>query len=169
MRNLHRISGHCDGSATECPGTRGYPLLPKIREYARQIVAASPPPPAPPVPPTEPPVVDPASSRNRTPVLVRRVKISRPKFHVGQKGQFRYNISEPSAIEVTFKRRGKKRVVGNRTYRGRAGANKNAFIGKVISGKKRLAAGRYIAELVAKDAEGNKSKPSRVSFQIAKR
>ena len=103
---------------------------------------------------------------------------------------FRYSLSEPARVVFTIERVAAGRRVGGkcrqptRRSRGakackryvragrfavasRSGANSHRFSGRV--GRRALIPGRYRATLVAADDAGNRSKPRRLPFRVARR
>ena len=59
------------------------------------------------------------------------------------------------------------RVAGVLTFSAHAGVNKVRFAGR-ISSAKRLALGSYTLQILARNAQGNRSKPQSLSFTIVK-
>jgi hypothetical protein len=120
---------------------------------------------------TTPPAVapkplPPVSRDTRAPALGRlKARATR------RRGTYTSSLSEAAAVVLTLERpRSCRRVRGKRRCtRARTIATKTVDVpaGKLtIRLAKRLAKGRYVAELVAVDAAGNESAPRRVSVRV---
>lgn len=85
--------------------------------------------------------------------------------------RFRFRVSEAASVRVTISRRrhGRYRRVGSFTIKhAAAGRNRVRFRGRlrIRHRMRRLAAGRYRATLVAKDAAGNRSRARSVRLRV---
>jgi trimeric autotransporter adhesin len=108
---------------------------------------------------------------DRTPPTVTGFEFQPSKFAV--KGTRKHKHSRPahrgSTIHFTLSEAGSVRItIGHHTltFTGRAGANADAFSGRV--GGRALAPGSYKASLVATDRAGNASKPVTTTFKIVR-
>ena len=122
-------------------------------------------------------------AKGRTAVSARR----RRRKPVPRGTTFRYTLSEPATVKIAIKRKlagrrkGKRcvkptrrlrrarrctRLVakGTLTRRSQLGANAVKFTGRV--GRRKLAAGKYVAELRARDVAGNVSKTVELGFTV---
>jgi DNA-binding beta-propeller fold protein YncE len=121
-----------------------------------------------PEPAASPPVT---ALPDRTPPTVSGFKLAPSKFKARGGSHLRFALSEVASAKVTIAAapRGKasKRFVpkGKLSFASlRAGANSIAFKGRV--GGRRLAPGRYRAQITATDAAGNRSKPASAGFTV---
>jgi uncharacterized delta-60 repeat protein len=77
--------------------------------------------------------------------------------------QIRFRLSEPARVRFTFRRSGAAR--GSFTVQAAAGANRIRFHGR-LSGRRRLAPGRYRLIATPVDATGNTGTARRASFRL---
>ena len=78
-------------------------------------------------------------------------------------GAIRFTLSEAATVEATVLRRDTGDVVKVLTFRGKAGKNSFKYSAKG------LPRGKYRVEMTAIDTAGNRSKPAKANFKIAKR
>jgi plastocyanin len=74
-----------------------------------------------------------------------------------------FKLSEAATVDLTVLRRDTGDVLKTFSYKGKAGSNSLKYSGKG------LPLGKYRLELSAADTAGNRSKPARASFKVAKR
>lgn len=85
------------------------------------------------------------------------------KKHAAPTGTtFSFRLNEAATVTLSFSKRSHK--LGVRTVKGRAGANKVSFSGRL--GHHLLRPGKYQVTIVATNAEGNSSVAARFSFKI---
>ena len=117
-----------------------------------------------------------AASDRVAPVLS-RVSLSAARFRVGKartavsaakalkRGTtVRFTLSEAATVKLAIARKGQKKAVATLTRRGKKGASRVAFSGRIA--KKALRSGRYVLTLTATDAAGNRSLAKTLSFRI---
>jgi plastocyanin len=115
-----------------------------------------PPPPPPPPPPASPPPpgdthpITPAPSGGTDTVkpTVRKLRAKALRHAV----RVRFRLSEPATVTVRIKRRGSRKVLKSARVQAAAGTR------TVTLRSKRLKKGRYVVEIQARDALGNRSK-----------
>ncbi|HEX5910976.1 MAG TPA: hypothetical protein VFY44_10805 [Thermoleophilaceae bacterium] len=106
-----------------------------------------------------------------------RLGLSRSRFAAAGRGgsiaakvgtTIRYRQSEAATVTFRVRRKGaRKPLKGSFAHRGKAGANKLRFTGR-LRGKK-LRRGSYVLSATSKDAAGNVAKVKRLRFRIVKR
>lgn len=106
-----------------------------------------------------------------------RFGLSRDRFAAANRGgsvaakvgtTIRYRLSEASTVTFRVRRKGARRPLkGSFTHRGKAGANRLRFTGR-LRGRK-LRRGAYVLAATSKDAAGNVAKVKRLRFRIVRR
>ncbi len=106
-----------------------------------------------------------------------RLGLSRSRFAAAGRGgsiaakvgtTIRYRQSEAATVTFRVRRKGARRPLkGSFAHKGRAGANKLRFTGR-LRGRK-LRRGSYVMSATSKDAAGNVAKVKRLRFRIVKR
>ncbi len=80
----------------------------------------------------------------------------------------RYRLTEPATVTFRVRRKGaRKPLKGSFAHKGKAGANKLRFTGRLR--RKKLRRGSYVMSATSKDAAGNVAKVKRLRFRIVKR
>jgi hypothetical protein len=138
----------------------------------QQCDAPIPPEPTPKTTPTRRPTPTPTPKPADPKPVIKRLKLSATRLRKGRSIKISFRLNEAAKVTLNFERRltGKRtryaRVKGTLKVKGKAGANRVTFRGKL--GKRWLRAGRYRLTLVAKDASGDRSKPLRATFSFVK-
>jgi hypothetical protein len=153
--------------------------VPSVAKFVKLQASAGPAQCDAPIPPepapkttTPPPKSTPTAPADRKPTL-RRLTLSSKRFRRGRSLTIGYRLDEAAKVTVSFERRkpGRRvryaRVKGKLTVKGKTGANRLTFRGRL--GKRWLAPGTYRLTLVARDADGDRSKPLRATFRFLKR
>lgn len=106
-----------------------------------------------------------------------RFGLSRNRFAAAGRGgsvaakvgtTIRYRLSEAATVTFRVRRKGARRALkGSFTHKGKAGANKLRFTGRLR--KRKLRRGSYVLAATSKDAGGNVAKVKRLRFRIVKR
>ena len=106
-----------------------------------------------------------------------RLGLSRNRFAAAGRGgsvaakvgtTIRYRLSEAATVTFRVRRKGARRALkGSFTHKGKTGANKLRFTGRLR--KRKLARGSYVLAATSKDAAGNVAKVKRLRFRIVKR
>ena len=107
-----------------------------------------------------------------------RFGLSRNRFRAAGRGgslaaakvgtTIRYRLSEASTVSFRVRRKGaKKPLKGSFSHKGKAGANKVRFTGRLR--RRKLKPGSYVLSATSKDAAGNVAKVKRLRFRIVRR
>lgn len=107
-----------------------------------------------------------------------RFGLSRNRFRAAGRGgslaaakvgtTIRYRLSEASTVTFRVRRKGsKKPLKGSFAHKGKAGANKARFTGRLR--RRKLRPGSYVLAATSKDAAGNTAKVKRLRFRIVRR
>lgn len=103
-----------------------------------------------------------------TPPVLRGISLSRARFRVGSGAtrgtKLKFTSSEASQLSLAITRAGKRKPVASLSRKIAAGRGRLTVSGRI--GAKTLRPARYSLIVTAKDAAGNASKPTRLSFTI---
>ena len=108
-------------------------------------------------------------ARDRIAPVLSAASLSTARFRAGRRGtRVRFSLSEAATVRFRVARRAPARRLGGFTRQAPAGAGAVRFRGRLrLGGRLRaLPPGRYRLTLVATDAAGNSSSPTRLRFRI---
>jgi DNA-binding beta-propeller fold protein YncE len=105
--------------------------------------------------------------------VIRHVTESHRRWREGGKGSrklpvgtsFSFRLNGPASVALTFTRKHKRKAAATLVFAGHAGLDKLPFKGR-ISRRHKLAPGSYTVSIVATNAIGQRSPPSRLKFTI---
>jgi hypothetical protein len=103
---------------------------------------------------------------NRIPT-VEFVRFKPDQFRRNEGTTIRFVLSEPAALTIAFRRKGKGAVVGRRNFHGYEGTSSRRWYGRLVSGR-HLGPGSYTATFAARDGDGAVSATVKRTFRILK-